>query len=161
VLRTDLEHLAGEAGGVPVGHGESSTKLDDASEFGGDEFGTWGEHGSEHGYDDVEGGIAIGERLGIPLIELNGEVVGGGALAGLNEQVGGDINTGDDGSGTGGGDREIARSSSDIEKAHAGLDSEASDEGLGAASDSAGDDAEVTGHPGGAHGGLDLIEIRG
>lgn len=50
----DLEHLAGEAGGVLVGHSEQAAGFEDAGEFGGDELGAGGEHGSEHADDRIE-----------------------------------------------------------------------------------------------------------
>jgi hypothetical protein len=88
VAAAELEHRAGEAGGVPVGHGERAAGFEDAGEFGGDELGAWGEHGAEHGDDGVEGGVGVGELLGVALVECGGEAFGGGALAGLHEEVG-------------------------------------------------------------------------
>ena len=78
----DPEHLAGEAGGVPVGHGEAAAWLEDAGELGGDELGSRGEHGTEHGDDEVEGGVGVGEGFGVAFVELDGEAFGRGAFAG-------------------------------------------------------------------------------
>ena len=81
-----------------------------------------------------------------------------GAFAGLDEEVGGDVDAGDDGSVTGERDGGVAGAAGDVEDAGAGRDGEAADEGFGAAGDGFGDDAEVAGHPGGAHGGFDLLD---
>ena len=158
VAAADLEHPTGEAGGVPVGHGEEAAGLEDAGELGGDELGARGEHGAEHGDDGVEGGVGVGELLGVALVELDGEAFGGGAFAGLDEEVGGDVDAGDDGSARASGMASVAGAAGDVEDAGAGRDGEAADEGFGAAGDGFGDDAEVAGHPGGAHGVLDLLD---
>ncbi len=156
VIGVELEHLAGEAGGVPVGHGEEAAGLQDAGELGGDEVGAGGEHGAEHGGDGVEGGVGVRELLGVALVEGDGEVFVGGALAGLDEEVGGDVYAGDDASVAGEGDGGVAGAAGYVEDTGAGGEVEAVDEVDGTAGDGSGDDAEVTGHPGGAHGGFDL-----
>jgi hypothetical protein len=163
VLAADFEHEAGEAGGVPVGHGEQAAGFEDAGALGGDELGARGEHGAEHGGDGVEGGVGVGKLLGVAFVEGDGEGFGGGALAGLDEEVWGDVDAGDE-AGFSVGERAcewdggVAGAAGDVEDAGAGGDVEAGDEGFGAAGDGAGDDAEVAGHPSGAHGVFYLLD---
>ena len=154
----DLEHLSGEAGGVPVGHGEDSSGFDDAGEFGGGDVGAGGEHGSEHGDDGVEGGVGVGESFGVAFIEGDGEAFGGGAFAGLDEEVGSKVEAGDEASGAGQREGEVSGSGGDVEDVRAGGQVEASDETIGVAGEGFGDDSEVSCHPGIAQGGLDLVE---
>lgn len=84
----NFEHFACEAGGVPVCHGESTARLENACEFGSDELGARGEHRTEHRNNDVEGRVGIGELLGIAFIEPGGEIFQGGLFASLGEKLG-------------------------------------------------------------------------
>ena len=50
-----------------------------------------GKHRSEHGDDDVEGTVFVGQRFGIAFIELRRKILRCGAGARLFEKIGGDI----------------------------------------------------------------------
>ena len=89
---------------------------------------------------------------------VSGLVLERGALAGLDEQVGGDVHAGDDAAGAGERECEVAGAGRHVEDAGAGGQGLAGDEGLGAGGDGFGDDAEVAGHPAGAHGRFDLVD---
>src|SRR6185437_5833440 len=92
----DFEHARDKGAGAPVAHAEKAAGLEDARALGGDELGARGEHGAEHGGDGIEGGVAVGESFGVALVEGDGEVLVCGAGAGLLEEIGGDVDAGDD-----------------------------------------------------------------
>ena len=158
--RADGEHLSGEAFRVPVGHGQKAAGAKDTRELRGDEGRAWREHGSEHGGDEVEGRVGVRKLLGIALVEGDVERFGLRSCACLEEQVGGDVKAGDVGTAPGRGQGDVAGAAGHIEQAHAGRDGQPLDERLGADGDGPGDDAEVAGHPGGAHFFFHLFDRR-
>ena len=117
----NLEHLADEAFGSPVSHGDQATGAAHAFEFRSDYFGAGGEHGSKHGKHYVEVGGGVGKIFGVSLSEFDFQVLRFGALASLLQQVGSEVETGDLRAGASGGDRLIAGAAGDIQYFHAGL----------------------------------------
>ena len=157
VTAADGKHAAGEAGGVPVRHSEQAARFEDTGELGGNQGGMGSEHGAEHGDDGVEGGVGVGEIFGVALVKGDLQGFGGGTFTCLDEEVGGDVDAGDDGSTARQRDGDIAGAASDVKHAGAGGDVEAAGEGFGTACDGAGDHPEVSGHPCGAKTGFELF----
>ena len=115
------------------------------------------EHRAEHGGDGIEGGVAVGKSFGVAFVEGNGDVLGGCASAGLLEEVGRDVDAGNDAAAARERDGGVAGAAGDVENARASGDVEAGDEVFCAGGDGFGDHAEVARHPGGAHVGFDLV----
>ncbi len=155
---TYRKQCAGEAAWIPVGHGEAATWDEDAGELGGDELGSWSEHGAEHADDRVEACVGVRHRFRIALVERDFETFGGGAGPSLREEVGGDVDAGDNTTQTGERNRGVAGAAGHIEHTGPGRKSQAVRKEFGAWDDRAGDLAEISGHPRGAHGGFDLID---
>ena len=57
------------------------------------QFRAGGKHGTEHGDDDVEGGVGVGQGFGVAFVELDAEAFGGGAHRGLGRGGWGAIST--------------------------------------------------------------------
>jgi hypothetical protein len=88
MLADDLEQLADEPVGCPVGDTDAPTLSNNACEFGRCLLLVWGEHDTEGRQRDVERAICIRQRLGISLLESNGQALGIGALlASLQKRV--------------------------------------------------------------------------
>ena len=85
-----------KTGRIPIGHGQPTARDEDASELGSDEFGAGSEHGAEHADHGVEARIGIGQCFRITLVELDLETFGAGTVMSLREEIGGDVDTGND-----------------------------------------------------------------
>lgn len=71
--------------------------------------------------------------LGVALVEVHLKAFGAGTLACLHEEIGSDVDAGDDGALAGERDGGIAGAAGDVEDAGPGWDGEAAAEGFGAA----------------------------
>ena len=74
MTRGNLEHLAHEAFRRPVAHRDQASRAADALELCCDDFGAWGEHGSEHRENYVELGGGVGEIFGVSFDEFDFQV---------------------------------------------------------------------------------------
>jgi hypothetical protein len=106
--------------GVQLARPDLAARLADPRQFARRLVLVGGEHYAEGGDDDVKGGIGERQRLGIGLAELDGEVLGGGALATAFEQGRHIVGGHDIAPAPRGGERDIAVAGGDIEHAAAG-----------------------------------------
>ena len=93
--RKRLEHLTDETFLGPVRHRNRPTRPADTKQLGRHSIRTRREHRAEDSGDDVKAGIAVGQRLGVSLVEARVETLGGRTAASGKDPVGGDVHAGD------------------------------------------------------------------
>ena len=154
-----FEHLADEATGRPIGHGDHATGPAHAREFGGDQFRARREHGSEHADDGVELAVCVRQRFGVAFFKGDRQSFGGSAGAGLLDPVGGDVAAGNFGARACGDQGELSGAAADVEQPGAGCELEPLVEQLRVLLHVARKDVVVACHPRGFQASFQLIEF--
>ena len=155
-----LEHLPAKACGGPVRHGEAAAGNKHPGHFCGYEVRTRREHGAKHRDHCIEAGAVVRKLLGVALVKDHREAFFRRALAGLGQQVRCNVDAGDYGSLARQRNGQVPGAAGNIENPRAWRERQAADESLRIRSHLPGQHAEVTRHPRGAHGGLDLLDGR-